>query len=125
VALQRQREGREAESKIDNLQSQKNPMERQVGAADERVAKLDGELQTVRDQLAREQTELDAFEAAQSETTLREEELSEKINQLRLAVATERQRHENLAARRERMMARDDEVFEIVTVGTGDIEMKS
>src|SRR5216110_333077 len=89
VALQLQREFSEAERKIDNLRSEKNALERQVGAADERVAKLDGELQTVRDQLAREQTELDAFEAAQSETTLREEELSEKINQLRLAVATE------------------------------------
>ncbi|PYI71325.1 MAG: chromosome segregation protein SMC, partial [Verrucomicrobia bacterium] len=123
VALQLQREFSEAERKIDNLRSEKNALERQVGAADERVAKLDGELQTVRDQLAREQTELDAFEAAQSETTLREEELSEKINQLRLAVATERQRHENLVARREPMRARDAELFELITVRKGDIAL--
>src|SRR5213592_2659807 len=123
VALQLQREFSEAERKIDNLRSEKNALERQVGAADERVAKLDGELQTVRDQLAREQTELDAFEAAQSETTLREEGLGEKINQLRVAVATERQRHENLVARREPMKARDAELFELIAVRKGDIAL--
>jgi chromosome segregation protein len=123
VALQLEREFSEAERKIDNLRSEKNALERQVGAADERVAKLDGELQTVRDQLAREQTELDAFEAAQSETTLREEELSEKINQLRLTVATERQRHENLIAQREPMSARDAELVELIGVRKADIAM--
>ena len=123
VALQLQREFSEAERKIDNLRSEKNALERQVDAADERVAKLDGELQTVRDQLAKEQTELDAFEATQSETTLREEELSEKINQLRLAVATERQRHENLVARREPMRARDTELSELIAVRKGDIAL--
>ena len=123
VALQLQQEFSEAERKIDNLRSEKNALERQVGAADERVAKLDSELQTQRGQLVREQTDLDAFETAQRETTLREEELSERINQLRLAVATERQRHENLVARREPMRARDTELFELIAVRKGDIAL--
>lgn len=123
VALQLQREFGEAERKIDNLRSEKNALERQVGAADERIAKLDGELQTLRGQLAREQSGLDAFETTQRETTLWEEELSEKINQLRVAVATDRQRHENLVARRDPMRARDTELLELIAVRKGDIAL--
>jgi len=123
MASRLQREFGEVERKIDNLRSEKNALERQVAAADERVAQLKGEVQTTRDQLAKEQTKLAAFEAAQKETTLREEELSEKRNELRLAIATERQRHENLIARREPMRARDAELVELITVRKADIEM--
>jgi chromosome segregation protein len=123
TASRLQREFGEVERKIDNLRSEKNALERQVAAADERVAQLEREVQTTRDQLAKEQTKLAAFEAAQKETTLREEELSEKLNELRLAIATERQRHENLIARREPMRARDAELVELVTVRRADIEM--
>jgi chromosome segregation protein len=123
TASRLQREFGEVERKIDNLRSEKNALERQVAAADERVAQLERDVQTTRDQLAKEQKKLAAFEAAQKETTLREEELSEKLNELRLAIATERQRHENLIARREPMRARDAELVELVTVRRADIEM--
>jgi chromosome segregation protein len=123
MASQLQREFGEVERKIDNLQSEKNALERQVAASDERVAQLEREVQTTRDQLAKEQTKLAVFETAQKETTLREEELSEKLNELRLAIATERQRHENLIARREPMGARDAELVELITVRNADIEM--
>jgi chromosome segregation protein len=123
MASQLQREFGEVERKIDNFRSEKNALERQVAAADERVAQLEREVQTTRDQLAKEQTKLALFEATQKETTLREEELSEKLNELRLAIATERQRHENLIARREPMGARDAELVELITVRNADIEM--
>src|SRR5256714_3104100 len=123
TASRLQRKFGEVERKIDNLRSEKNALERQVAAADERVAQLERDVQTTRDQLAKEQTNLAAFETAQKETTLREEELSEKLNELRLAIATERQRHENLIARREPMRARDAELVELVTVRRADIEM--
>jgi chromosome segregation protein len=123
MASRLQREFGEVERKTDNLRSEKNALERQVAAADERVAQLEREVQTTRDQLAKEQTKLAVFEAAQKKTTLREEELSEKLNELRLAIATERQRHENLIARREPMGAREAELVELITVRKADIEM--
>ena len=123
LASQLQREFSEADRKIDNLRSEKNALERQVAAADERVAQLDHEVQTVRDQLAKEQADLAAFEAAQKKATLGEEELTEKINQLRLIVATDRQRHENLIAQREPMSARHAELVELVAVRKADIAM--
>src|SRR6266513_1873538 len=123
TASQLRRESTEAERKIDNLRSEQSALERQVAVADDRVAQLERELQTIRDQLTKEQTELTTFETAQKQSTQREEELTEKINELRLAVATERQRHENLIAQREPMSARDAELVELISVREADIAM--
>jgi chromosome segregation protein len=123
TASQLRREASDAERKIDNLRSEQAALERQIAVADERIAQLERELQAMRDQLAKEQTELTAFETAQKQSTQREEQLTEKINQLRLAVAMERQRHENLIAQREPMSARDAELVELISVREADIGM--
>ncbi len=123
VALRLQREFSEAGRKIDDLQSEKTTLERQVATADERIANLERELQSVRDELAKQKTEFGAFDAAQKQTTSREEELTEEINQLRLAIATDRQRNEHLIAQREPMSARDAELVELITVRNADIAM--
>ena len=109
--------------KADTLQSEKSALERQVTAADERLAHLERELELGRNQLASQKTDLAAFEAAQKQTALREEELAEKTNDLRLGVATDRQRHENLVAQREPLSARDAELAEIIAVRNADIAM--
>ena len=121
IASRLQQEFSETGRKIDNLQSEKTALDRQVAAADERIAQLESELQTGRDQFAKEETDLAAFEAAQHKTTLRAEALTEKINQLRLTIATERQRHESLIAQREPMTARDAELSEVIAVRQTDI----
>src|SRR4029078_4449351 len=93
---------------------------RQIAAADERGAHVERDLQSGRDQLANQKTELAAFEAAQKQNVLREEELTERTNELRLGVATDRQRHENLIAQREPLSARDAELAELITVRNAD-----
>ena len=123
TASRLQRELSEAAHKIDTLQSEKTALERQIAAADERIAHLERDLQSGCDQLATQNTELGAFEAAQKQTALREEELTEKTNELRLGVATDRQRHENLIAQREPLSARDAELAELITVRNADIAM--
>ena len=123
IAMRLQREASETGRKIDNLQSEKTALERQVTMADERLKHLERELQSVRDQLAKEKTEFGAFEAAQQQTTSREEELTEEVNQLRLTIATDRQRHEHLMAQREPLSARDAELVELITVRNADIAM--
>ncbi|PYI81931.1 MAG: chromosome segregation protein SMC, partial [Verrucomicrobia bacterium] len=107
--------------KIDTLQSEKIALERQLAAADERIGHVEPDLQSCRDQLANQKTELGAFEAAQKQTVLREEELTERTNELRLGVATDRQRHENLIAQREPLSARDAELAELITLREADI----
>src|SRR5512132_1795945 len=123
TASRLQRELSEAGRKIDTLQSDKTALERQIMAADERIAHVERDLKSGRDQLANQKTELAAFEAAQKKTVLREEELAERTNELRLCVATDRQRHENLIAQREPMSARDAELAELITVRKADIAM--
>ena len=123
VASRLQREFSETGRKIDNLQSDKTALERQVATADERIAHLERELQSVRDELAKQKTEFGEFEAAQKQTTSREEELTEEINQLRLTIATDRQRNEHLIAQREPMSARDAELVELITLRNADIGM--
>ncbi len=123
TASRLQRELSEAGRKMDTLQSEKTALERQIMAADERIAHVERDLKSARDQLANQKTELGAFEAAQKKTVLREEELAERTNELRLGVATNRQRHENLIAQREPMSARDAELAELITVRKADIAM--
>jgi chromosome segregation protein len=84
---------------------------------------VERDLQSGRDQLANQKTELGVFEAAQKQTVLREEEITERSNELRLGVATDRQRHETLIAQREPMSARDAELAELITVRKADIAM--
>src|SRR5207253_10725047 len=123
TATRLQRDLSEAGRKIDILQSEKTALERQITAADERIGHVGRDLQSGRDQLVNQKTELDAFEAAQEQTVLREEELTERTNELRLGVATARQRHENLIAQREPMSTRDAELVELITVRKADIAM--
>ena len=123
TAARLQRELSEAGRKIDTLQSEKTVLERQIAAADERIAHVERDLQLGRDQLANQRTELGAFEAAQKQTVLREEELTERTNELRLGVATDRQRHESLITQREPLSARDAELAELITVRKTDIAM--
>ena len=112
----------DAGRRIDTLESEKTALERQIAAADERISHLERDLQSGRDQSVNQRTELGAFEAAQKQTVLREEELTERANNLRLGIATDRQRHENLIAQREPLSAREAELAEIITVRQADIE---
>ena len=123
IASRLQHELNEAARKLDTLQSDKAALDRQIAAADERIVQLERDLQSGRDQLAGQKTELSAFEAAQKQTVLREEELAERTNELRLGVATDRQRHENLIAQREPLSARDAELAELINVRKADIAM--
>ena len=123
IASRLQRELGEARRKIDSLQSERTALERQIAAADERIAHIEGGLRSARGQLADHKTELGAFEAAQKQTVLREEELTERINEMRLGVATDRQRHENLIAQREPLNARDAELAKLITLRKADIAM--
>jgi chromosome segregation protein len=118
-----QRELSDAGRKIDTLQSEKTALERQITVADERIAHVERDLQSGRNQLVNQRTEFATFEAAQKQTVLREQELTERTNELRLGVATGRQRHENLIAQREPMNARDAELAELINVRKADIAM--
>ena len=111
----------EAERKIDNLRSEQTVLAQQIQVADERVAKLEEELATERDGLARQQEQQQAGEAAREKMTQRDDEAAEQLNELRLSLATEQQRRDGLVAQRQPMLAREAELAEMITTRTAEI----
>jgi chromosome segregation protein len=109
------------ERKLAQLQSEKTTLEQQVRSADERIAQLQSELESDRKQLEDEQGRRYAAEQTREKARLREEEAAEKLGALRLALATERQRHESLVHHRAPMAARETELADLVAARRGDI----
>ncbi len=78
-------------------------------------------METERDALAEKQSEQSRAEAARNDLSKREEEAGEKLNELRLALATERQRQDNLLAQRQPMTARETELAETIAARRAEI----
>jgi chromosome segregation protein len=109
------------ERKLAQLETEKSTLEQQVRSADDRIAELESEQQSDRHNVENEQGRQAAAEQAREAARLREEEAAEKLGELRLAVATERQRHESLVHHREPMAARETELADLVAARRGDI----
>ena len=116
-----QAEEKEAERKVDNLKLEKATLEQQIEAAGERVAKLEGELNAARDELAEYEAEQTAAEKDERGARTQEEKTLETLNDLRLAIATARQRHESLEAQRQPMATRETELVELIAARRADI----
>lgn len=112
----------EEERKFAQLQSEKSTLDQQIRSADERIQTLEHELDADRADLQKDQGLQTAAQQARQSAQAREEEAAEKLNELRLAVATERQRHESLVHHREPMAAREAELADLVAARKNDIE---
>jgi chromosome segregation protein len=119
--LSAERALQDAEQKLTNLQTEKNTLEQQVRSADERIVQLEAELGSQRKTFDEELEQKSAAEQARENARSQEEEAAEKLNELRLAVATERQRHESLVNHRQPMAAREVELADLVAARRGDI----
>ena len=119
--LSAERALQDAEQKLAALQTEKTTLEQQVGSADDRIAQQEEELEAQRKTFEEEQSRQIAAQQARENARAREEEASEKLNELRLAVATERQRHESLVNHRQPMAAREAELAELVAARRGNI----
>jgi chromosome segregation protein len=119
--LSTERSVQDAEQKVTNLQTEKNTLEHQVRSAEERIGQLETELGSQRKTCDEELERKSAAEVARENARSQEEEAAEKLNELRLAVATERQRHEGLVNHRQPMAAREAELADLVAARRGDI----
>ena len=116
-----ERELSEIEDKVASLRSEHTTLAKQIELADERVAKLEHELEGEREELVEQQAQQNEIESTRNELTTRETELNERLTELRLALATERQRHENLVAQRQPMTARETELCETIAARQSEI----
>jgi chromosome segregation protein len=115
------RELQESEQKQIQLRSEQSTLARQIQAADERIAKLEEELTREQACLAANEREEQAALAGQSEIAKYENDAVEQMNELRLSVATERQRYEHLVAQRQPMSARETELVEAIAARRSEI----
>jgi chromosome segregation protein len=115
------RELHEGEQKQTQIRSEQNTLVRQIQAADERIAKLEDELAGEQATVAANQSEQETVEAAQEDLAKRENDAITQVNELRITVATERQRHEHLIAQRQPMSARETELAEAIMARQAEI----
>ena len=115
------REVQEGEQKQTQVRSEQSTLTRQIQAADERIAKLEDELAGEQATLEANQNEQVQAQSARDETAKRENETIEQLNELRLVVATERQRYEHLIAQRQPMSVRDAELAEAIATRRAEI----
>ncbi|MDQ6860368.1 MAG: chromosome segregation protein SMC [Verrucomicrobiota bacterium] len=113
---------RAAEEKLQHFQTERATLEQQTTFADSRISQLEQELAALTSSIAEQQTQRTAAMEATEQARLHEEETSESLHGLRIAVATERQRHENLLSQRQPMAAREAELAELITARKADIE---
>ncbi|MCA1657683.1 MAG: hypothetical protein LC627_00115, partial [Verrucomicrobiaceae bacterium] len=119
--LASERAAADIEHKLSNLQNEKGTLEQQIQSAAARIDQLSAELDSNRKNFEEERSRKTAAEEARENARSEEEEASEKLGELRLAVATERQRHESLVHHREPMAAREAELADLVAARRNDI----
>ncbi|CAN5715161.1 chromosome segregation protein SMC [soil metagenome] len=112
---------RAAEDRLRQVATERSTLEQQTGFADAKVAELDQELAALTAQIAEQQAQRATAADAAEQARLQEEQTSESLHELRLAVATERQRHENLLNQRQPMAAREAELGELIDARRADI----
>ena len=115
------RELQEGEQKQTQVRSEQTTLARQIQAADERLAKLEDELAAEQAILEANQGEQKVLQAARDDGAKREDEATEQLNELRLTVATERQRYHHLIAQRQPMSAREAELAEAIAARQAEI----
>jgi chromosome segregation protein len=116
-----ERELADAERKLEQIGAERTTLEQQIRIASEKVTQLEEELANHRKAQAEQQSQQTAAESARETAQRNEEHASEMLNDLRLAVATERQRHENLVSQRAPMAAREAELAEMIAARRADI----
>ena len=117
-----EREHQEAERKLEALQNEKRTLDRQIEAADGRISELEKQFADEQQTIAAQQERLRTLEAAKENALRFEADATEHVTELRLAVATERQRQENLAGQRQPMAERATELAELIAARRRDIE---
>ncbi len=110
-----------ASGRLDDLRSEQSTLTQQMGVADERMAALEKELKTARQEFAKQTGRRELVEAARQEAIAEHAGAVEQLNDLRLTVATEQQRHDSLMAQRQPMTVRETELTEAIAARTADI----
>jgi chromosome segregation protein len=115
------RELREAEGKVKSLNWERNNVQQRLDVASGKLGSIEQELSNGGRELDRLQSELAASTVAVDSLRRAEEALSDVLNELKVRVATERQRKENLQRQRQPMAIRLAELQDLILSRRRDI----
>jgi chromosome segregation protein len=110
-----------AAERLEELRSEKATLTQQVHAADERIAAVERELSAARTDFAGQQKHQEQAGTARERALAEEAKCLEQLNELRLTLATEQQRHDHLVAQRQPMSVRETELGETIAARRADI----
>ncbi len=116
-----ERELHEAGRKADAFEWERTTIEQQLHASAERVAQLESDAASQRDFLEQARTRQSTLQSAVENARTHDDQLAGQLSELRLAAATERQRHEGLRSQRQPMTARQAELAELIATRRTDI----
>jgi chromosome segregation protein len=115
------REAQEAGGKRESLLREKEAVENRLREAGERLLLLDGESNSVTEKISETQSRQTEFQNALEAHRRQEEEHAAELNELRIKVATEKQRYNSLNNQRQPMAARLEELRELISERKHDI----
>ena len=116
-----ERELADVARQIEGYLSEKTTLRQQIDAADDRVAHLQEELARSRSELQAASEGRTEIERQRAEAVGAEKKANDELNELRLVLAREQQRHENLLSQRQPLSARDHELDELIATRRHDI----
>jgi chromosome segregation protein len=116
-----ERERYSAGRDLEILQSEHATLERQIAAADARIHELEEQRRRLEENIAGQGGELERLEIERGDARRREEEADARLAELRIGVATQQQKHQVLLAQRAPMLARQNELTELIATRGSEI----
>ncbi len=117
-----EREQHSAERELESLEFERSTLERQIAAADAQIQQLEEQSAQLEEKIAGDRGEIALLEAQRNEALRQEEDAGALLAELRIAVATHEQKHQNLLVQRAPMLARQIELAELMATRRADIE---
>jgi len=117
-----EREQHSAERELESLEFERSALERQIASADAQIQQLEKQKEHLEATIARDRGEIGLLEAQREEASRQEEDSSALLAELRIAAATHQQKHQSLLAQRAPMLARQNELTELMATRRADIE---
>jgi chromosome segregation protein len=117
-----EREQDSAERDLEILKSEYATLERQIAAANTRMQELEEQRAQLELQSAAQDTDIAQLSAQHAEALTQEEDANARLAELRIAVATQEQKHQSLLAQRAPMLSRQNELREVIATRRADIE---
>ncbi|HKS30776.1 MAG TPA: chromosome segregation protein SMC [Chthoniobacterales bacterium] len=117
-----EREEYSAARELEALKSDCLTLERQIAMADGQIRNLEEQTAHLEKTITAARRDISLVETQRNKALQEEEDATARLAELRIAAATDEQKHQNLLAQREPMLARQTELTEVVSTRRADIE---